>query len=286
MNTRTRTVAIDTLQTPSRRIAFRTFGRSHGPIVRLVSPSDVGEPIKPFVFLDYFEAEPHGGPSFGFHPHSGIATVSVILGGQVSYEETTGVKGTLQAGDVEWMRASGGVWHTGGMVGTERIKGYQLWLALPPELENGLPESQYKNKDLFQSSGPARVILGRHGNATSNISAPETVNYLDVRLKAGERWRYEPAHGHTVAWVAVHQGTLMAPDTVMKGELAVFEESTGALEFEAQGDTAFILGSAVKHPHDLVLGYYSVHTTAAALQKGEARIAEIGRRLKAEGRLP
>ncbi len=283
--TRTRTVAIDELQTQSRRIAFRSFGRSHGPIVRLVSPSDVGELIKPFVFLDYFEAEPHAGPNFGFHPHSGIATVSVILGGQVSYEETTGVKGTLQAGDVEWMRASGGVWHTGGMVGTERIKGYQLWLALPPELENGQPESQYMSKDLFQSSGPARVILGRHENATSNISAPETVNYLDVRLKAGERWRFQPADGHTVAWVAVHQGALITPETVVKGELAVFEESSGAIEFEARDDTAFMLGSAVKHPHDLVLGYYSVHTHADALQKGEARIAEIGRQLKAEGRL-
>jgi hypothetical protein len=72
---------------------------------------------------------------------------------------------------------------------------------------------------------------------------------------------------------------------VVKGELAVFEESNGAIEFEARDDTAFMLGSAVKHPHELVLGYYSVHTHADALKKGEARIAEIGRQLKAEGRL-
>src|SRR5258706_3245000 len=148
MKTLARTAALDPLQIPSRRIAFRTFGRSHGPIVRLVSPSDVGELIKPFVFLDYFEAEPHAGPNFGFHPHSGIATVSVILGGQVSYEESTGVKGTLQAGDVEWMRASGGGWHTGGMVGTERVKGDQLLLAVSPELENGPPQNPYIGQDL------------------------------------------------------------------------------------------------------------------------------------------
>src|SRR2546426_3285686 len=105
MNMHATTPIKTTAEARARRIVHRTFGRSHGPIVRLVSPSDVGELIKPFVFLDYFEAEPHAGPSFGFHPHSGIATVSVILGGQVSYEESTGVKGTLQAGDVEWMRA-------------------------------------------------------------------------------------------------------------------------------------------------------------------------------------
>ena len=183
------------------------------------------------------------------------------------------------------MRAGGGVWHTGGAVGTERIKGYQLWVALPPELENGRAQSQYSEADEFQSHGPARVILGRHGNATSKVAAPETMNYIDVRLKAGERWRYEPPRNHTVAWIAVHQGSVTTPAKVTKGELVVFEESNSAIEFEAQGDTGFILGSATKHPHDLVLGYYSVHTNRDALENGETNIARIGRRLIAEGRL-
>ena len=39
----------------ARRVTYRTRGHSQGPITRLVSPSDVGELIKPFVFLDYFE---------------------------------------------------------------------------------------------------------------------------------------------------------------------------------------------------------------------------------------
>jgi redox-sensitive bicupin YhaK (pirin superfamily) len=251
-----------------------------------VSPSDVGELIKPFVFLDYFEADPAHVPAFGFHPHSGIATLTLLLSGQLWYEETTGVKGLIAPGGIEWMRAGGGVWHTGGAAGTERIKGYQLWVALPAELENAPAESQYLGAEQFQSQGPARVILGRHGNATSNVSAPETMNYLDVRLKAGQRWRYEPPHSHTVAWIAVHQGAVATPARVVQGEVAVFEESNGTIEFEPRSDAAFILGSAVKHPHDLVLGNYSVHTHADALEKGEAKIAEIGRQLKAEGRLP
>jgi hypothetical protein len=34
-----------------------------------------------------------------------------------------------------------------------------------------------------------------------------------------------------------------------------------------------------------VLGYYSVHTSAATLAQGEAEINRIGRRLQAEGRV-
>ena len=64
-----------------------------------------------------------------------------------------------------------------------------------------------------------------------------------------------------------------------------FEPSNEAIDFDAEADTEFVLGSAVSHPHELVLGYYSVHTSPASLQAGERRIAEIKARLQKEGRL-
>src|SRR6201996_8754798 len=127
----------------SRSIVLRTRGHSHGPITRLVSPGDVGELIKPFVFLDYFEADPAHAPKFGFHPHSGIATLTLILSGQAFYKETTDREGVIDTGGVEWMRASSGVWHTGGMHGEQRIRGFQLWVAMPEALELAEPDSQY-----------------------------------------------------------------------------------------------------------------------------------------------
>jgi redox-sensitive bicupin YhaK (pirin superfamily) len=271
--------------TAARRVVHRTRGHSHGPITRLVSPSDVGQLIKPFVFLDYFDIDPKRMPALGFHPHSGIATITVLLEGQISYEETSGTKGIIEPRGVEWMRAAGGVWHTGGAVGTARAKGFQLWIALPPEMESIEAQAQYLGAEHFQSQGPARVILGRLGEDASKIAAPTTINYLDVALKKGEKWRYQPPEKHTVAWVAVHRGKLVLPEVVDEGELAVFEESNGALDFEAREDTGFVLGSAVKHPYDLFLGNYSVHTSREALDRGEAKITEIGKRLQAEGRL-
>jgi redox-sensitive bicupin YhaK (pirin superfamily) len=279
------TTTLATAATTARRVAHRTRGHSHGPITRLVSPSDVGQLIKPFVFVDYFDIDPKRMPALGFHPHSGIATLTVLLEGQVSYEETSGTKGIIEPRGVEWMRAAGGVWHTGGAVGTARAKGFQLWIALPPEMENIASQAQYLGSEHFQSHGPARVILGHYGQALSEVSAPATINYLDVALKKGEKWRYEPPKNHNVAWVAVHTGKLAAPEIVNQGELAVFEESNAALDFEALEDTGFVLGSAVKHPYDLVLGNYSVHTSREALDRGEAKITEIGKRLQAEGRL-
>jgi redox-sensitive bicupin YhaK (pirin superfamily) len=269
----------------ARRVVHRTRGSSHGPITRLVSPSGLGELIKPFVFLDHFDLQPGGTAPFGIHPHSGIATFTLMLSGSVAYEDTTGKSGVLPAGGLEWMRAGGGVWHDGRSADLSRMHGLQLWVALPPELENANPESQYVAPDEVPQVGPVSVALGRHGASRSPVHAPEFINYLHVKLQDGERWRYAPPAGHTVAWVFVYDGHIDAAEPVAAGELAVFEESDGPLEFRSRGDTGFVLGSAVKHPHDLVLGYYSVHTSAAALQRGETEIQRIGLRLRDEGRL-
>jgi hypothetical protein len=52
----------------------------------------------------------------------------------------------------------------------------------------------------------------------------------------------------------------------------------------AKADADFVVGSAAAHTH-LVIGQYSVHTSAAALRAGERWIDEIQRLLQNEGRL-
>ena len=51
----------------ARAIVNRTRGLKHGPITRLMSPSDLGEILKPFVFLDLVDYE--GAPfNAALHP--------------------------------------------------------------------------------------------------------------------------------------------------------------------------------------------------------------------------
>ena len=264
-----------------RQLTYRTRGRRHGAITRLVSPGDVGQMIKPFVFLDHFKMEAGRGGKMGMHPHSGIATVTVVMDGAVAYSETTGSQGVLHTGGVEWMAAGNGVWHDGGPVEGQGVHGFQLWLALPAEDENGPSHSQYLAAEQVPSHGPARVIIGAYGDAVSAIQPRASVNYLHVKLADGERWTYTPPAGHDVAWVSVGAGALLAAGTVIGQEVAVFEEGDAAIEFVAEGATEFVLGSAVKHPHDLVTGYYSVHTSEAALAQGESEIERIGKQLRA-----
>ena len=77
-----------------RTIVRRTRGQTHGPTTRLMSPSDLEQIAKPFVFLDLFQKD---GPSFTgpLHPHSGIATASYLIEGQVNYIDPDGTTGTI-----------------------------------------------------------------------------------------------------------------------------------------------------------------------------------------------
>jgi redox-sensitive bicupin YhaK (pirin superfamily) len=248
-----------------------------------MSPSDFGELLKPFVFLDLFD---HVGEPFelGLHPHSGIATLTFVAEGAVSYTDPDGIKGTLSTGAVEWMQAGRGMWHGGGLGTAGRTLGFQLWIALPPELELGATSSIYQAAEDVPVEGPARILLGSYGSASSSIVSPSPINYLAVRLKAGERWSYEPPTGHSVLWAAVISGTVAVPDELRQGELAAFEQSGRAVEFEARTDAEFVLGSAVPHKHDLVLGSHSVHTTRAALRNAQAHISALRTQLIHEGR--
>lgn len=266
-----------------RKVAVRTRGRNQGPITRLVSPGDLGELIKPFVFLDL--ATPRPGPEgmMRWHPHSGIATVTVIIHGEVRYQETTGTTGVLGPGAVEWMASGAGVWHTGAPIGSEQLLGLQLWVALPPERESLPPRSQYLDAPMVPQTGPVRVILGEYSGIQSPIDAPDGLTYLDVRLCAGQNWTFTPPSGHEICWLAVHGGEITCSEQASYGDLLVFEEGSGSISVTANCDAGFVVGSARKHPYDLHIGYHSVHTSDAALSHGESQIARIGSELRVAG---
>lgn len=271
---------------PQRPIIYRTAGQRHGPITRLMSPGDLGQLLKPFVFLDYVDVPGGTGPNFGFHPHSGIATLTYPLSFDIEHETSSGQVDVVQRGGVEWVVAGSGIWHKAkALNGGASLQAFQMWFALPPTHEAAPASAEFIQPLQVPVSGPVRVLLGSYGAARSPVPAPLDATCLWVQLKDGEAWTYTPPPSHGVAWVFAQSGQLQVSGQTLVRELAVFEEGTGELTMQAQGDCAFLLGSAAKRPEDLVLGPYSVHSTPAALAAGHQRIQALGAQLQAQGRL-
>ena len=68
----------------------------------------------PFLMLDEFGSENSEDYIAGFppHPHRGIETVTYMLAGDFEHEDSTGGKGRMTAGDVQWMRTGSGIIHS------------------------------------------------------------------------------------------------------------------------------------------------------------------------------
>ena len=104
-------------------------------------------------------------------------------------------------------------------------------------------------------------------------------------LKEGQRWRYVAPDGHNVTWLAVDRGGLQLQEgeRVHWEQIAVFGDSAGVIEAQAESDTSFVLGSAGRHHHPHVHEEHSVHTGLSAIAQGEAEVPRIVPRLRAQG---
>ena len=229
-----------------RRIALLANGRRHGVITRLITPWAIGELTHPFVLLSYAEVTQRSRPLFRHYSPSGVATLSVVLNGQLSFEDASGRQGEVGAAGLAWMKAGSLVWHEGGRALREPLRMFQVGI-VQQGLQQLAPASECLAPDEVEQDGPVRVVLGQFGRARSRIGhAPVDVNCLHVRLEDGQRFRYETPDGHQRTWLAVDRGglELHAGEHVYWGQIALFADSAGAIEAQAEGATSFVLGSA------------------------------------------
>jgi redox-sensitive bicupin YhaK (pirin superfamily) len=270
-----------------RRIALLRSGRRHGAITRLITPWDIGELTQPFVFLDYAELAPGPQPGFGLHRYPGIATLTLVLNGVLAHANTAGKRGEVPPGGFEWVRAGTGPWHEGASASGEPLRIFRLSVALPPSPKNSSVESESIAPQQVEEDGPVRVVLGRFGHARSPLrSAPPDINVFQVRLGDGQRWRYVAPDGHNVTWLAVDRGGLQLQEgeRVYWEQIAVFGDSGGVIEAQADGDTSFVVGSARRRPGPFVPSEYSLPTGPTGRTPCQPVSQHIAARLRAPAR--
>ena len=273
-------------------VTARYRGSKHGPITRLIDPATLGEQLKPFIFLDFFNAPVQRGFSFGMHPHSGIATLTWQPDSDIAYQDSIGQSGVLPAGGIECLQAGGGVWHQAKFETDGWASGFQLWVALPPEAEEAAALAHYvapRQVPLAQvPGGELRLLLGQLSlpsqRLRSVIDTQQDMNYLVVNLQPRANWRYDVPAQHDVCWAFPFAGNILLDGVAESLELLSFGAGQ-SVNFQAGAAGArIVVGSAKRHSHDLVIGNGSVHTNAMSLAASHQRIREIGKLLLQQGR--
>jgi quercetin 2,3-dioxygenase len=213
--------------------------------------------LDPLLLLDDFHSHIPSEylPGFPWHPHRGMETVTYVLEGTVAHGDSMGNKGTIGAGDMQWMTAGSGIIHQempeGGADG--RLWGLQLWTNLPRSHKMMAPRyREIKAEDIpevvLDSGARVRVICGIvegiRGPVQDIIAEPE---YLDITVPPRSRFQHRITDGYTaLAYVlegAAHfDGESKSPSSaVSRGELQQKPQGTvhgpeSAVLYERDGD--------------------------------------------------
>ncbi|HEV8316468.1 MAG TPA: pirin family protein [Vicinamibacterales bacterium] len=210
---------------------LRTKATVEGAGVRLQRAFGFGNTSEfdPFLLLDDFRNDNPDDYLAGFpwHPHRGIETITYVLAGSVEHGDSLGNRGSLGAGDVQWMTAGRGIMHQempkGDAAG--HMHGFQLWANLPSSLKMTAPRYQ----DVAASDIPevvdddgtrVRVVVGdfrgKKGPVEGVAADPR---YLDVSVPPGRRTRIAVDRtNHAFAYVFAGSGTFRdasAPQRVL-----------------------------------------------------------------------
>ncbi len=202
----------------------------------------------PFLLFDDFRNDNPADYLAGFpwHPHRGIETITYVLAGSVDHGDSLGNRGSLEAGDVQWMTAGRGIMHQemprGDTAG--RMHGFQLWSNLPASLKMTAPRYQdIKAADVPEvvddDGTRVRIVVGefwgKKGPVDGVASDPR---YLDVSVPPGRRKRLAvDRSNHAFAYVFAGSGTFRdasAPQGVLTEQ--VDGATTRSLPDEARTD--------------------------------------------------
>jgi redox-sensitive bicupin YhaK (pirin superfamily) len=192
------------------RKVFRSKPVIEGAGVHLKRAFGFGEQgqFDPFLLLDDFRSgEPdHYLSGFPWHPHRGIETITYVLCGDVEHGDSMGNKGSITAGDVQWMTAGSGVIHQEMPKGDSRgrLEGFQLWANLPAASKMMAP----RYRDVKAAQIPEvtladgvliRIICGRVGDTRGPVGdiviEPE---YLDISVPPKTTYVHPTPADHTV----------------------------------------------------------------------------------------
>ncbi|HEY1071552.1 pirin family protein [Brevundimonas sp.] len=241
------------------------------PVRSLFSYDAVGKQVSPFLLLDY--AGPHNFEptdkrrGVGQHPHRGFETVTIVYDGEVEHRDSTGQRGTIGPGDVQWMTAGGGILHeefhspafarTGGP-----FRMVQLWVNLPARDKMTRPGYQsILNADipsvvLPDDAGTARIIAGQFGaDAKGPASTFTPINVWDVRLNRDAETTLNLPEGHT-AIVVVLSGhvTVNGDQPAGSAEALLLDRQGDSVTLSADADAVLLIltGEPIDEP---IVGY-------------------------------
>jgi len=254
--------------------------------VRRVLPVARQRAVGPFVFFDHFGPVTLGAEvdsDVGAHPHIGLATVTYLFEGSFLHRDSLGTVQTITPGAINWMTAGSGIAHSERVPDDQRgqarsLHGLQLWVALPPALEDTAPSFQHVAADAIPAvaldgGATVRVLVGSVWGQASPVRTASPTLYLDVQLPPFTHWVLPPL-ATEMALYSPEDGLKVDGQTVAAQHMALLPSDTEvSVQAGVDGARFVVIGGApLEQPVRMWWNFVATDRDriAAAVQRWEA----------------
>lgn len=162
------------------------------------------------------------GTGFDTHPHANMEIISYVVSGELTHGDSMGNQNTIGRGNVQYMSAGTGVFHSEHNLGKERARLLQMWIY--PDKANYEPSygdhcfewNDRVNKWLL-------MVSGENGDAPIKIH--QDVNIYSLELYKGKEIDFDIEKGRQGYLVQIEgESTINEVDLAEKDAMEIVEE--------------------------------------------------------------
>jgi len=228
-------------------------------VTRRPLPGPGLQQVDPFLFLNHHGPQVYPpnnrGLPFGPHPHRGFETVTFILQGELTHQDSGGHASVIHAGGVQWMTAGSGLVHAEISSDAFKDRGgpleiLQLWVNLPPALKMtppryvGLQSANIPSLPTEDGRGTVKLIAGEWDGHRGAIQSLTGVFMATVDLAADARVEFGGLAGRNVFFYVVSGAVRANGREVAEHHLAELDLEGDAVGIECVEDAVLLFGHA------------------------------------------
>lgn len=177
--------------------------------------------------------QPHTG--FDTHPHKDMEIITYVADGELTHGDSMDNKRTLARGDVQYMSAGTGIFHSELNESEERLRLLQIWIL--PDAADYIPQyGDYHFPWSDRLNQWAQIVSPENGTAPIRIH--QDMNIFVTQLIQNKSLEYEILPGRQAYLVLIEGRVQLNEVTLEKRDAA--EITAGKLKIQAQSEAHLI----------------------------------------------
>nr|WP_294938498.1 pirin family protein [uncultured Flavobacterium sp.] len=249
-------------------------------IVGRLLPFKEKRTVGPFAFID------HMGPTYlteyeNFdippHPHIGLSTLTYLFEGSIMHKDSLGTEIEIKPGAVNWMTAGKGIVHserTPSYLRTSEklLHGFQIWVALPKELEEMEPTFTHVEKEDIphweQDGLSFKLIAGEAFGRKSAVPVYSPLYFLEIKSTKAQKVRIgDDLFGESALYIL--EGSIKSDDNVFEPKQILIAKDSKLCEFEMGENTTVYIFGGEPFPEERFIFWNFVSSSKEKIEKAK-----------------